>query len=182
MAAAEAQTSPRWRERGTAIAATSLLILAIVLAVVAASARSQLADERRDREDAERAARDMTTALLTYDHRDLEGWKRRVLALAAPAFRETFDRTFAESLAPAVTEAQATSSATVNDVFLTEDADGSASAIVVADTNARSTTQERAPFASYIRLDLIETDDGWRVQGVTNLNLGTPAGADRGNG
>jgi len=158
-----------------------LFVFAVVLAVVAASLQGQLSAERDDRREVERVAGELTAALLTYDHRDLEGWRARVLAHSTGSFRRTFEDTYKASLEPIVTEAQASSTGTVKDIFLGEIDNGSATAIVVASTVAEGNAGRRRGFDTYVQLDLVEVDGRWRVNDVTNLNLGGSESAGDGN-
>jgi Mce-associated membrane protein len=170
------------RDRAPWFAAVALFVLAVVLAVLAATFRSDLAAERDDRDEVQRVSGELATALLTYDYRDLEGWKERVLVNATGSFRRTFEDTFSASLEPIVTEVQGSSTATVKEIFLGDISDSSSTAIVVADTVANGTAGRRSSFDTYIQLDLVKVGDRWKVNDVTNLNLGQPEGAGGGNG
>ncbi|HEX7167204.1 MAG TPA: hypothetical protein VF230_09510 [Acidimicrobiales bacterium] len=154
------------------VAAGVAFFLAVAAVAFALSSRQQLADERDGREQVERVSGQLAAALLTYDYRELDEWKERVLVNATGKFRREFEETFASSLEPIVTEVKATSRATVTDVYVGPIDDGAASAIVVANAIAEGTAGRRTTLASYIQLDLVEVDGRWRVDGVTNLNLG----------
>ena len=170
------------RDRAPWFAAVALFILAVVLAVLAATFRSDLAAERDDRDQVQRVSGELATALLTYDYRDLDGWKERVLVNATGTFRRTFEDTFSASLEPIVTEVQGSSTATVKEIFLGDITESSSTAIVVADTVANGTAGRRSSFDTYIQLDLVKVGERWKVNDVTNLNLGQPEGAGGGNG
>ena len=164
-------TKPWW------VAASALLFVAVVaLALVAASQRAELAEERDDRKEIERVSGELATALLTYDYEDLEASRDRVLSRATGKFRKEYESAFESGLKTLLTETKATSKGTVTDIYLSDIQDSTASTIVVANAVADGTAGRRASLASYIQLDLVEVEGRWRVDGVTNLTFGQTAG------
>ena len=168
------------RARVPWVTAGAFFLISVVVAVVAASLSARLSEERAERREVEEVAGEVATDLLTYDYRDLDGWKSRVLANATKDFRATFEATFAESLVPIVTEVQATSAARVNNVFLGAIGEKTAKAIVVVDTVAGGPAGERAGPQTYIEIDLVEVGPRWLANNVTDLNVARAA--DSGNG
>lgn len=131
------------------------------------------ADDDGARPDAEVAstASRFAAALLEYDAADLEGFRARVVALATGSFRGEFEDTYEQVLVPFISDAGATSAATIKDVFLGNVTAESAEAVVVFDQVLSDGTGVRRAFDQYLRLSLVRTTEGWRVDGVTNLNL-----------
>jgi hypothetical protein len=173
----EPEAAPKRSAKPWWIAATALLFVAVVgLALVAASQRATLAEERDDRKEIERVSGELATALLTYDYEDLEASRDRVLSRATGKFRKEYESAFESGLKTLLTETKATSKGTVTDIYLSDIQDSTASTIVVANAVADGTAGRRASLASYIQLDLVEVEGRWRVDGVTNLTFGQTAG------
>jgi Mce-associated membrane protein len=171
-APAEAEAvAPKGRSAWRPVAFALLFVATVALATVAATLRSNLEQERGDRDEIERVSGDVAAALLTYDYRDLERSKARVLANATGKFRAEYETAFETSLRTLIAETQASSTGTVTDIFVTRVDDGAASAIVVANAVANGAAGRRATVGSYIRLDLVEVGGRWRVDGVTDLNF-----------
>jgi Mce-associated membrane protein len=151
---------------------------AIAMAAVAAGLNSQLDEERGDRREVERAAAQLASRLLTYDYRDLDTARARVLELATGTFRREYEDAFG-GLKELLTTTKATSTGDVQEVFIGELSGRTASAIVVVDTTAEGVSGRRQTFASYIQLDLVKAEGEWLVAGVTNLNFGQTQAGDR---
>ena len=118
----------------------------------------------------------VATALLTYDYRDLEASKRRILADATGTFRREYEKAFETSLKVLITETRAQSKGTVTDVFMSEVEDGTASVLVVVNSERQGAAGRVPVAASYIQLDLVKVDGDWKVDNVTNLNFAQAAG------
>lgn len=157
--------------RWASAAAVAFFLLSVVLAALAVSLKSSLDDERGDRRAVEQVSGRFATALLTYDYKRLDDAKERVLALATGTFRSEYERAFS-GLDAFLKETQASSTATVTDVFVGALDEDRATSIVVVDAVVRGTSGTRRAAASYIQLDLVKVSGGWRVDGVTNLNFG----------
>ena len=164
----------RWLLGGLAFVAVAA---ALVLAVVAAVQRQELAEERDDRLEIERVSGELATALLTYDFEDLDASRDRVLARSTGKFRKEYEEAFESGLRTLLTETRATSQGTVTDIYVSRIEDATASTIVVANAVADGTAGRRASLASYIQLDLVEVGGRWRVDGVTNLTFGRDTGS-----
>lgn len=163
----------RRRSPGFVVAAVLAVVFfasTVLLAVVAAGLKAdkdELADGRA--EVAEAAGR-FVDALLSYDHRDLEGFRASAVALTAPPFSEQFEAAV-DALADSIVATEQVSTPTIEEVFVTEVEDGTATAIVSFSRVIESTAGEREENGLYVELGLIEREDGWRVNDVANLNL-----------
>lgn len=165
------------RRRWLAPLAAFLVLLAVlIVAVVAAVQRQELAAERDDRREIERVSGELAAALLTYDFEDLDASRDRVLARSTGKFRKEYEEAFESGLRTLLTETKASSRGTVTDIYVGDIADSTASSIVVANAVADGTSGRRASLASYIQLDLVEVGGRWRVDGVTNLTFGRDSG------
>jgi hypothetical protein len=174
---AEASTPATPAARNNAkLLVIALAILAVVLAGVAGVINQRYRDLKNRNDAVERAAAAMGSALLTYDYRNLPKTKALVLKLATGAFEKQYAAAFEGGLDTILTNSKAISSVRDIDVYISDESDKSAAAIVVVDTVVSGTGGDNRRLTSYIRLDLVNTDDGWLVDGVTNLNLGLPSG------
>lgn len=160
----------------------SVLVLCIVLglaclgfAVLAAVSTSRLDHERGDREAVEDVSGRFASALLTYDYQDLPAAKKRVLALSTGKFRREYEQAFSNGLDVLFKETKATSAGTVTDVFVGPIDNGTVTVIAVVDAVAKGATGGRRLVSSYVELQLVKVDGVWKVDGVTNLNLGAGA-------
>lgn len=157
-------------------AALALLgVLALTTSLLAADATADRNRERRDRQAVEEVAGRLATALSTYDYRDFEATKRRVLMLSTGAFASEYERAVG-ALSSLIDQTKATSEATAVDVFVGDLGEGKASAIVVLEIRASGVGGPRVSVDNYVDLSLVRVDGEWRVDGVRNLNLGVAGG------
>ena len=152
-----------------------LLVVALGASLLAADAVADRNRERQDRQEVEEVAGRLATALSTYDYRDFEASKRRVLALSTGAFASDFERAVG-ALASLIDQTKATSEATVNDVFIGNLGDGKASAIVRLEIRASGVGGPRVSVDNYVDLSLVKVEGEWKVDGLHNLNLGVAGG------
>jgi hypothetical protein len=170
---APAPAPRRRRSTGFVVAAGLAVVFfasTVLLGVVAAGLKSdkdELVDGRAEVAD---AAGQFVHALLSYDHRDPEGFREGVLALTAPPFSEQFEEAVTQ-LEDAFAGLEAVSVPTIDEVFVTEVDNGTATAIVVYDRVLDGVGGQRTESNLYVRLGLVERDAGWRVNDVVNLNL-----------
>jgi Mce-associated membrane protein len=153
------------------IVAAALLVAATFFGVLAARFNSELSDERNERDDVQAVAARMATALLTYDYRDLDASKDRVLADATGTFRREYEKAFTSTLAVLIRETKAQSKATVTDLFVSDVTEGAAGALVVVSTERKGVGGAVPAATSYIQLDLVKVGGTWKVDNVTNLNF-----------
>ena len=170
---APASRSVRRRSPGFVVAAVLAVVFfasTVLLAVVAAGLKAdkdELVDGRAEVAD---VSGRFVSALLSYDYRDPEGFRSRVLAFTAPPFTEQFEQSLAE-LEAAFAGVDAVSVPTIGDVFVSEVEQGAATAIVSYSRVLNGVAGERSESNLYVRLGLVEREDGWRVNDVINLNL-----------
>jgi Mce-associated membrane protein len=157
------------------VASAVLLVVATFLGVLAVRFNTEL-NERDEREAVEEVAARVAIALLTYDYRDLEGTKQRVLADATGAFKKQYEEAFDTSLSTLIRETRAQSKATVTDLFVGEIADGTAKVMAVVNSEREGAGGRVPVAASYIQLDLVKVEGRWKVDNVTNLNFGQATG------
>ena len=157
------------------VALAILGAIALTTSILAASATAARERDRKDRQDVEEVAGRLATALSTYDYRDFEATKRRVLALSTGAFASEYERAVG-ALASLIDQTKATSEATAGDVFVGNLGDGKASAIVVIEIRASGVGGPRVSVDNYVDLSLVKVEGEWKVDGVRNLNLGVAGG------
>lgn len=159
------------------------LVLAVSLAVVFAIAAAVLgvllagAGGDDDADELRQVAGRFGEVLLTYDHRDPETHRDAVLRMATGSFREEYEAAFDQGLSQLITEAQATSTGFVKDVFITEIDDERALAIIVADVEHEGTGGSNPLYDIYVRLTMVRVGGEWKVDQVTDLNFNTAGGA-----
>jgi Mce-associated membrane protein len=165
---------PRTYSRGAFRAAVALAIVffigTVVAVVFAAQQHRQLQDSKDARAGVEQVASRMTSALLTYDYRDLDKTKQAVLGLATGKFRTDYDQQFS-GLSALFTSTKGQSTATVKDVFVSSIQDNTATAIVVYDERAQGTSGARLNVDLYLRLSLVKVNGQWRVDDVSPLSV-----------
>lgn len=158
-------------------------ILAVSMAVVFAVAAAGLAlllatrasgDPRVD--DVRKVAADFGAALVTYDHRQPEVHRDRVLALATGSFRSEYEDAFDRGLSDLISEVEAVSQGFVDDVYVSALDEERAQAIVVVDIEHDGAGGPRSLFDVYFLLALVEVGGQWKVDQVTDLNFDQGAG------
>ena len=131
-----------------------------------------------DHDDLRQAAGRFGEALVTYDFHDPTAHRDAVLALATGSFRQDYQDAFDQGLGDVITEVQAVSKGSVNEVYLSTVDDGQARAIVSLDIEVSGTSGHRSILDQYILLTLIEVDGGWKVDQVTDLSFATGGAAN----
>jgi hypothetical protein len=142
----------------------------VVAAIFAAQQHRQLQQSKDARAGVEQVASRMTSALLTYDYRDLDKTKKSVLGLASGKFRTDYEQNFG-GLTSLFTTTKGQSTATVKDVFVSSIDHDTATAIVVFDERTQGTSGSHLNVDLYLRLSLVKQNGKWRVDDVTNLNF-----------
>jgi Mce-associated membrane protein len=152
------------------------LVLAISLAVVfgvLAAVFGVLAVRGDDGEgegttSLRRAAGEMAEAFFTWDHRDLDAHRDRVLALATGSFRSEYEDQFDASIRDVITTAESTSQAFVKDVYVSEIDEERAEAVVVVDLEQDGVAGPRTQTDIYVVITFVEVDGQWKVDDVTD--------------
>lgn len=161
------------QNRGLKIAVVALAVLSFGLALVAASRSGGAAD---DEPAVRRAAGAFGTAILTYDYEDVAAWKRNVLKLSTGVFKKQF-QSYSDGLGKIFVDTKNTSDVRDLTIYLNDVDDHAASAIVVVETVTGGVSGQGRSVTAYLQLDLVETGNGWLVDGLTNLNLGSAPAA-----
>lgn len=150
--------------------------LAVLFAVVVAVLTVVLVTQDKDEDDLDelrQAAGRFGEVLVTYDYHDPEAHKDAVLELASGSFRQDYEDAFDQGLGQIITQVQAVSRGTVNDVFLSSVDGGQAQAVVSLDVEVSGTSGQRTLLDQYVLLTLIRLEDGWKVDQVTDLSFPT---------
>lgn len=157
------------RGPGTVLA-TSLAVLFAVVAAVLAVLLAQK-DGTDELDELREAAGRFGEALVTYDYHDPDAHRDAVLRLASGSFRQDYEDAFDQGLGQVITQVQAVSQGTVNDVYLSSVDDDQAQAVVSLDIEVSGTSGPRTIDDQYVLLTLVHLDDGWKVDQVIDLSF-----------
>ncbi|TDC43775.1 hypothetical protein E1281_34800 [Actinomadura sp. KC345] len=163
----------RARLPGKAGLVKATVAVALVGSVITAGLQWYQADRAAER-DAERrqvraSAAEFGEALLSYDHTKLQQTRDRVLALASDDFAKTYDEAFTGGLEGVITKLKADATATVRTVYLGEIESGTAKAVVVMDSEVKSTSGTRRVLGSYLDMRLTRRGEEWKITEVTSV-------------
>ncbi|SDI11843.1 hypothetical protein [Nonomuraea jiangxiensis] len=150
-----------------AIAATA--VLQGISAARAEDARARLAGERASRLEVSGAASAFSTALLSYDYRDLQTTRSTLAAQATGDFLSTYDEAFGGAMAQVIVKLRATARATVREVYLAEVGEATARAIVVVDQQVNTSEAIRSVKDSHLKVSMVKEQGVWKVHDVTVL-------------
>ena len=165
---AAAPVEPWWSTFPTMVV-LALAVLVIAGAVVLWQQNQDLTGARDDRQDAASVAGEFATAVLSYDHRNLDGSVDAVVALSTPDWGREYENAWFQEQQPVVEELDAVARVDVRDVMLGEESDGVLPAIVVFNATIESQIGTRRLGGSYLRLDLVRHDGAWRVDDMAYL-------------
>lgn len=160
--------------RALVAACSVLFALAVVMAVLAGSFYSRYNHQTDERSAVEHVSGQFSTALLTYDYKHLDEAKRQVVSLATGNFRKDYEANFG-ALKALLVSSKSQSTSTVREIYLARIEHDATSAFIVLDLTVNGTAGSHRRLSEYVKLDLVKTQSGWRVDGVTNLNLGQQA-------
>lgn len=167
-----APPAPPGRRRVLVLVAIAVGALLTGLVAWGATRYSNAQGKLDDVEAVRRVAGDFGAATLTYDHRDLRPFERRMKAHATGTFRRQLQDGL-DGLKSLITELRSQSVATVKQIYVSDLDDGSAAAIVVVEARAKNGDDpERTLEAAYIELQLLKVGKRWRIDGVSTLDLG----------
>jgi hypothetical protein len=169
--AASPPDAPTDRGPGFVVAVSLAVVFALAAAVLAVLVVRQ-SDEGGQSELRQAAGR-FGEALVSYDYHDPTVHRDAVLALATGSFRQEYQDAFDQGLSDIITEVQAVSKGTVNEVYVSSVADGQARAVVSLDIEVSGTSGQRTLLDQYVLLTLIEIDGAWKVDQVTDLSFPT---------
>jgi Mce-associated membrane protein len=108
-------------------------------------------------------------ALLSYDHDHLDQARKQVTDLATTDFGRTYDVAFTGGLQDAITKLKADATADIRTVYLTGGTHGTAQAVVVMDSQVKSTAGTRDVTGSYLQMDLVKQGGRWKVSAVNSI-------------
>ena len=92
-----------------------------------------------------------------------------MVGLATDNFGRNYSDAFAAGLKDAITQLQASAKATVKDVYVGGVSGDEAHAIVVLDSEVRSTAGVRQVVGSYLDLTLLRRKGAWKVDSATSI-------------
>ena len=175
--ASGAPSRPARGPRPVALVALAVVLAVAVVTIVVQWRHTADLDRRvRDLQSADATRRDIASAagsfgeaLLSYDFSDLNAARERVLALATDAFGQQYTTAFTGGLDVAITKLQATSKATVDDVYVSDAIGDTAKAVVTLDSEVHSTAGTRRTVGSYLDLTLKRENGAWKVDTVTSV-------------
>jgi hypothetical protein len=159
------------RGPGLVVATSLAVFFALVAAVLAVLVLQEGSSDELD--DLREAAGRFGEALVTYDYHDPDAHRDAVLALASGSFREDYEDAFDQGLGQIITQVQAVSQGTVNDVYVSSVDDDQAQAVVSLDVEVSGTSGPRTILDQYVLLTLIQLDGRWKVDRVIDLNFPT---------
>jgi Mce-associated membrane protein len=168
LAAARNHRRSRLLAAGLAVAVV-LLVVASAVAVSQARRADRLAQREAERRAVATTAGDFGEALLSYDFEDLEAARRRVVRLATESFGRNYSDAFSAGLNEAITQLQASAKATVRDVYVSDVTRDQAHAIVVLDSEVRSTAGTRQVVGSYLDMSMLRRGGRWKIDAVTSI-------------
>jgi hypothetical protein len=157
------------RVRGIVVATSLAVVFALVAALLAVLVLQE--ESGNDLDELREAAGRFGEALVTYDYHDPDAHRDAVLALASGSFREDYEDAFDQGLGQIITQVQAVSRGTVNDVFLSSVDEDQAQAVVSLDIEVSGTSGPRTILDQYVLLTLIQLDGGWKVDQVIDLSF-----------
>jgi Mce-associated membrane protein len=162
------------RGRGLVVACAVLFVAAVTMAVLAATFYNRYHSQTNDRSQVEQVSGRFSSALLTYDYRNLDKAKAQVLSLATGNFRKDYEANFG-ALKALLQASKSQSSSTVREIYVAPIEHDATSSFIVLDLTVNGTAGTHRRLSEYVKLDLVKVQSGWRVDGVTNLNLGQQA-------
>nr|BFE38610.1 hypothetical protein GCM10010200_108610 [Actinomadura rugatobispora] len=149
-------------------------LILIVLAAVTTTAVLQwrqadhLNQQAHTQQQVRTRAAQFGRALLAYDHTDLNSARTRIQQLTATDFGKTYEAAFT-GLADTIGKYKATATATVRDTYINHIDGDRAKALVVLDSEVRSTAGTRRVLGTKLLLELIREKGQWRVSGLASL-------------
>jgi Mce-associated membrane protein len=156
-----------------AVSIAVLLLAATVAALAWGAAQRSDASAMRDDRDRERAAAltasQFVEELLTYDHEDLDAQQAAVERFATEKFLTDYLDAFTSEVQEQILAEQASSTVSVQEVFVTPGGGDELRAIVHARSEVSSGGGASAELESYLQVTLVRLGDRWRVDELTSL-------------
>lgn len=169
--AAESGRAPTRRRTGRALVVVLALVAlgAVTAALALWTSRADLQDDVDRRDEVASVAGRFAEALLSYDHEDLDASRREVRDLATSEFADEYVDAFDAGLGGQIESLEATSSATIREVFVSSSTGDTARAVVIADTEIESAAGSRATVGTYLDISLVRLDGRWQVDDVSSV-------------
>lgn len=149
---------------GAVFVAGLLGLLAVVALVVGGS-------DDADPSQARAVAGEYTERFLDLAHDDFDGWLQDMRSIGTAGFGESVGEREGE-LRALLLQTQVTWNGTVVDVFIAEEGDGVASAVVLFDLLVTDRDGPRTLPDQYLRMDLVEGSESWLVERVISITGG----------
>jgi hypothetical protein len=187
-AAGEAETPfGRWQRNLPLLVMVGLAVMVAAAAFVVWNQNRDLRSASDDRRDAATVASDFTTAVLSYDHRHLQGSVDNVLGLSTPDWGRQYEDAWFQEQQPIVEATRARAEVAVDDVMLGDEADGVVHAVVAFNATIHSQVCVRHLQGSFLALDLVQDEGRWKVDdmrylGQQNQSCDTAGANGGGNG
>lgn len=159
----------RWWNMAPTIALVLVAVMVAGAAVVLWNQNKDLRSERDDRREAAEVASGFTTAVLSYDFRDLQGTVDDVLALSTTDWGRQYEDAWFQEQQPVVEATRARARVAVNDVMLGDESNGVLPAIVRFDATIRSEVGTRRLQGGYLQIDLTKDGGEWKVDDMRYL-------------
>ncbi|MBO2447585.1 hypothetical protein J4573_10845 [Actinomadura barringtoniae] len=159
--------------RGSALATRVLVLLVLAACVITAGLQwreaGRLNDRESTREQIRTRAGEFGQALLSYNHSDPDAARKRVLGLSATDFAKSYDVAFNDGLRGIITKLKADATASVRTVYVDNVQGDNAKAIVVMDSEVKSTAGTRRVLGSYLEMDLVRQSGAWMIKSVNSI-------------
>lgn len=152
------------------VVALVLLVASLVASAFLWTSYSEASGELSVQKQVRTRSAEFTRSFLLYDKADLDGWEKRLTALAAPDYRSAISQSVKMQF-PVIETFEASSQVTIRDVFL-NDFDGSvAKAVVVADSRVTSKDFVRTATGMRLLVELNRIKGEWLISGVGVLGI-----------
>jgi hypothetical protein len=159
----------RWWSVLPTIALVLVACLVGAAAVVLWNQNEDLRSERDDRREAAEVASGFTTAVLSYNFRDLQGSVDDVLALSTTDWGRQYEDAWFQEQQPIVEATRARARVAVSDVMLGDESNGVLPAVVRFDATINSEVGTRRLQGGYLQVDLTDVDGEWKVDDMRYL-------------
>lgn len=174
----EAETTGPRQARTVPVAAFAIaIIVAVLLGALAvyALAAGPGSGGGDDDQEVRLAAGRFSERFLTFDHDELDVWKRDVLALATGGFAEEVEEV-ESGLRALIAESELDAVTQVTDIFVGDVERGAVEVVVVYDRELRGGGPARSETERYLQLAMLRIDGDWLVDNVIDIASAGGAG------
>jgi hypothetical protein len=159
----------QWRRNLPMLVMIALAVLVAAGGFVLWKQNQDLRADRNEVRSAERVASDFTTAVLSYNFRDLRGSVDDVKALSTTDWGRQYEEAWFQEQQSIVEATRARGRVAVEDVLLGQESSGVIPAVVRFDATIRSEVGVRRITGGYLQLDLTRQDGEWKVDNMQYL-------------